>query len=273
MGVTQLPGANALDVDRLAKAELLRLSKTFPPGLKYAVAFDTTTVIGESIRDVLITLLQAIVLVVFVIFIFLQDWRSTLIPAVTIPVSLVGTFIFVKLLGFSINTLTLFGITLATGLVVDDAIVVIENVERHITEGITEPHNAASVAMKEVAGAVIATSLVLVAVFVPVALFPGTTGILFRQFALTIAFSVAISAFNALTLTPALSAILLGHHRERTQGRFFKAFNRVVDAGTNAYTRIVRGVIGWRLAAVAVFLALPRPHLLDLSDRAARLYP
>ena len=177
IGVTQLPGANALDVDRLAKAELLRLSKTFPPGLKYAVAFDTTTVIGESIRDVLITLLQAIVLVVFVIFIFLQDWRSTLIPAVTIPVSLVGAFIFVKLLGFSINTLTLFGITLATGLVVDDAIVVIENVERHITEGITEPHNAASVAMKEVAGAVIATSLVLVAVFVPVALFPGTTGI------------------------------------------------------------------------------------------------
>ncbi|MDQ1409312.1 MAG: hypothetical protein QOJ41_1047, partial [Acidobacteriaceae bacterium] len=213
IGVTQLPGANALDVDRLAKEELVRLSKTFPPGLKYAVAFDTTTVIGESIKDVLVTLLQAIVLVVFVIFIFLQDWRSTLIPAITIPVSLIGTFIFVKLLGFSINTLTLFGITLATGLVVDDAIVVIENVERHIAEGITEPHNAASVAMKEVAGAVIATTLVLVAVFVPVALFPGTTGILFRQFALTIAFSVAISAFNALTLTPALSAILLGHHR------------------------------------------------------------
>lgn len=161
-----------------------------------------------------------------------------------------------KLLGFSINTLTLFGITLATGLVVDDAIVVIENVERHIAEGITEPHNAASVAMKEVAGAVIATSLVLVAVFVPVALFPGTTGILFRQFALTIAFSVAISAFNALTLTPALSAILLGHHRERAQGRIFRAFNRVVAAGTNAYSKTVRGVIGWRFAAVLVFFAL-----------------
>ena len=255
-GVTQLPGANALDVDRLAKQELLRLSKAFPPGLKYAVAFDTTTVIGESIKDVLVTLLQAIVLVVFVIYIFLQDWRSTLIPAITIPVSLVGTFIFVKLLGFSINTLTLFGITLATGLVVDDAIVVIENVERHIVEGITEPHNAASVAMKEVAGAVIATSLVLVAVFVPVALFPGTTGIMFRQFALTIAFSVAISAFNALTLTPALSAILLGHHRERAQGRIFRAFNRVVASGTNAYRKTVRGVIGWRFAAVVVFFAL-----------------
>jgi len=175
LAVTQLPGANALDVDRDAKAELAVLSKNFPPGMKYAVAFDSTTVVGESIKDVLQTLVEAVVLVIIVIFLFLQDWRSTFIPAITIPVSLIGTFIFVKLFGFSINTLTLFGITLATGLVVDDAIVVIENVERHITEGITEPHNAASVAMKEVAGAVIATSLVLVAVFVPVALFPGTT--------------------------------------------------------------------------------------------------
>ena len=252
-GVTQLPGANALDVDRAAKAELLKLSKSFPPGLKYAVAFDSTTVIGESIRDVLITLLEAILLVIAVIYLFLQDWRSTLIPAITIPVSLIGTFVFIKLLGFSINTLTLFGITLATGLVVDDAIVVIENVERHIMEGITEPHNAASAAMKEVAGAVIATSLVLVAVFVPVALFPGTTGILFRQFALTIAFSVSISAFNALTLTPALSAILLGRHRERAEGRFFHAFNRMVTGGTNLYRNAVRHVIGWRFAALLLF--------------------
>jgi HAE1 family hydrophobic/amphiphilic exporter-1 len=255
IGVTQLPGANALDVDKAVKAEMLRLSKSFPPGLKAAVAFDTTTVIGESIRDVLITLLQAIALVIVVIYLFLQDWRSTFIPAITIPVSLVGTFIFVKLFGFSINTLTLFGITLATGLVVDDAIVVIENVERHIVEGITEPHNAASAAMKEVAGAVIATSLVLVAVFVPVALFPGTTGILFRQFALTIAFSVSISAFNALTLTPALSAIFLGHHRERAQGAFFRAFNRVVTAGTQAYQQTVRGVLHWKTISVLAFFA------------------
>jgi hydrophobic/amphiphilic exporter-1 (mainly G- bacteria), HAE1 family len=254
-GVSQLPGANALDVDRAAKAEMEKLSKSFPPGLKYAVAFDSTTVIGESIRDVLITLLEAILLVIAVIYLFLQDWRSTLIPAVTIPVSLIGTFAFIKVLGFSINTLTLFGITLATGLVVDDAIVVIENVERHIMEGLTEPHNAASVAMKEVAGAVIATSLVLVAVFVPVALFPGTTGILFRQFALTIAFSVAISAFNALTLTPALSAILLGHHRERAEGKFFHLFNRMVTGGTNVYRNTVRHVIGWRFAALLVFFA------------------
>jgi HAE1 family hydrophobic/amphiphilic exporter-1 len=256
LAVTQLPGANALDVDKAAKAELLRLSKNFPPGIKYAVAFDSTTVVGESIKDVLITLIQAICLVVIVIYLFLQDWRSTFIPAITIPVSLIGTFIFVKLFGFSINTLTLFGITLATGLVVDDAIVVIENVERHITEGITEPHNAASVAMKEVAGAVIATSLVLVAVFVPVALFPGTTGILFRQFALTIAFSVSISAFNALTLTPALSAIFLGHHRERAQGRFFRVFNRGVEGLTNAYRATVRHAIGWRFAALLLFIGV-----------------
>lgn len=255
LGVTQLPGANALDVDKNVKAELIRLSKNFPPGLQYAVAFDTTTVISQSIREVLITLAEAITLVIIVIYLFLQDWRSTFIPAITIPVSLIGTFIFIKVLGFSINTLTLFGITLATGLVVDDAIVVIENVERHIVEGITEPHNAASVAMKEVAGAVIATSLVLVAVFVPVALFPGTTGILFRQFALTIAFSVSISAFNALTLTPALSAIFLGKHRQRAQGRFFHLFNKVVESGTNAYTKVVRGVVAWRFAAMLVFLA------------------
>jgi hydrophobic/amphiphilic exporter-1 (mainly G- bacteria), HAE1 family len=254
IAISQLPGSNSLDVDRGVKLELERLSKNFPPGLKYAIAFDTTDVIGESIRDVLITLVEAIVLVVLVIYLFLQDWRSTFIPAITIPVSLIGTFIFVKILGFSINTLTLFGITLATGLVVDDAIVVIENVERHIVEGISEPHNAASVAMKEVAGAVIATSLVLVSVFVPVALFPGTTGILFRQFALTIAFSVAISAFNALTLTPALSAIFLGHHRERAQGAFFRAFNNVFQAGSNLYKRVVHGAARWKWATLAAFV-------------------
>ncbi len=255
IAVTQLPGANALDVDKAAKVELQRLSKNFPPGLKYAIAFDTTDVIGESIRDVFYTLMEAILLVVLVIYIFLQDWRSTFIPAITIPVSLLGTFIFIKALGFSINTLTLFGITLATGLVVDDAIVVIENVERHIMEGITEPHNAASVAMKEVAGAVIATSLVLIAVFVPVALFPGTTGILFRQFALTIAFSVGISAFNALTLTPALSALFLGHHRQRTQGWLFRLFNRSFEAGASLYHRSLHKVLEWKYVALLAFVA------------------
>jgi len=251
-GVTQLPSANALAVDKAAKAELERLSKRFPPGIKYAVAFDTTTVVGESIKDVLYTLLEAIALVVFVIFVFLQDWRSTFIPAITIPVSLIGTFAFVKILGFSINTLTLFGLTLATGLVVDDAIVVIENVQRHITEGISEPHNAASIAMKEVAGAVVATSLVLVAVFVPVAFFPGTTGILFRQFALTIAFSVSISAFNALTLTPALSAIFLGH-AHIVRSRIFAVFNKGMVAFGRAYQNFLRFVLRFEYVAVLVF--------------------
>jgi hydrophobic/amphiphilic exporter-1 (mainly G- bacteria), HAE1 family len=253
MGITQLSSANALEVDRLALAEMDRLSKHFPPGMLFKNAFDTTDAVGESIRDVLVTLGSAIVLVILVIFIFLEDWRSTLIPAVTIPVSLIGTFAFVKLLGFSINTLTLFGITLATGLVVDDAIVVIENIERHIQEGEADSHKAASVAMKEVAGAVIATSLVLVAVFVPVAFFPGTTGILFRQFALTIAFSISISAFNALTLTPALSAILLGRqHGEK--GWFFRGVDKTIGAVTNGYQRSLRGFLRYRWLAVALFL-------------------
>jgi hydrophobic/amphiphilic exporter-1 (mainly G- bacteria), HAE1 family len=251
-GITQLPGANALTVDKAAKAELALLSKHFPPGIKYAVAFDTTTVVGESIKDVLYTLLEAILLVVLVIFIFLQDWRSTFIPAITIPVSLIGTLAFVKILGFSINTLTLFGLTLATGLVVDDAIVVIENVQRHISEGISEPHNAASIAMKEVAGAVVATSLVLVAVFVPVAFFPGTTGILFRQFALTIAFSVSISAFNALTLTPALSAIFLGHAHV-SRNRIFGAFNRGLASFGRGYQKLLRLILRFEYVAVILF--------------------
>src|SRR5436305_8434992 len=244
IAVTQLSTANALDVDRRAIAELDRLSKSFPPGMHYQLAFDTTDAVSESIRDVLFTVGSAIALVILVIFIFLGDWRTTMIHFIATPVSLVGTFAFVKLLGFSINTLTLFGITLATGLVVADAIVVIENVQRHITEGITEPHNAASVAMREVAGAVIATSLVLVSVFVPVAFFPGTTGILFRQFALTIAFSVSISAFNALTLTPALSAIFLGH--EERHGFFFTTVNRIITGVTNKYSRSLHTVLKMR---------------------------
>src|SRR6202045_648036 len=254
LGVTQLSTANALDVHRKCLAELERLSKHFPPGMKYEVAFDVTDAVSESIRDVVSTLGTAIFLVILVIFVFLEDWRSTIIPAVTIPVSLIGAFAFVKLLGFSINTLTLFGITLATGLVVDDAIVVIENIERHLQEGESDPVKAASDAMKEVTGAVIATSLVLVAVFVPVAFFPGTTGILFRQFALTIAFSIAISAFNALTLTPALSALLLGRqHGEKNW--FFRKVDQVIGGITEGYRRALRGFLRFRLIAAVLFFA------------------
>src|SRR5712692_6442163 len=254
VAITQLSTANALEVDRQAIAELERLSKHFPRGMIYNLAFDTTDAVSESIKDVLSTLLQAIGLVILVIFIFLEDWRSTVIPAVTIPVSLVGTFAFVKLLGFSINTLTLFGITLATGLVVDDAIVVIENIQRHIQEGERDAHKAASAAMKEVTGAVIATSLVLVAVFLPVAFFPGTTGILFRQFALTIAFSISISAFNALTLAPSLSAILLGRERGK-HGWFFSQVDKVIAGITEGYRRALRKFLNYRAVAVILFFA------------------
>jgi HAE1 family hydrophobic/amphiphilic exporter-1 len=253
-GVIQLPTANALDVERGVVAELERLSQQFPPGVKYQVAFNTTDVVEESIREVLKTLAEAIALVVLVIFIFLQTWRSTLIPAITIPVSLIGTFGFIKLMDFSINTLTLFGLILATGIVVDDAIVVIENVERHIQQYRVPARKAASDAMREVLSAVIATALVLIAVFVPVAFFPGTTGRLYAQFSMTIAFAVALSAFNAVTLTPALSALLLDRESHE-KGRFFTFFEKVVTDGTNIYVRALRRGVTWRWAIVVLFFA------------------
>jgi HAE1 family hydrophobic/amphiphilic exporter-1 len=251
-GVIQLPTANALDVENAVSAEMERLSGSFPPGMRYLVSFNTTDVVEESIREVIQTLFEAIILVVLVIFVFLQTWRSTIIPAITIPVSLIGAFAFVKLMGYSINTLTLFGIILATGIVVDDAIVVIENIERHIQQYRKSARQAASDAMREVFGAVIATGLVLTTVFVPVAFFPGTTGRLYAQFSMTIAFAVALSVFNAVTLTPALSALLLDRESHE-KGRFFTWFERVITAGTNAYVRALRVGLRWRWAVVAMF--------------------
>ena len=269
IGVQQLSNANALDVDARAKAVLAQLSKSFPPGLEYAIAFDSTTAVGESIHEVLITLVEAIIIVIAVIFLFLLDWRATIIPSVTIPVSLIGTFAFVKVFGFSINTLTLFGIVLATGLVVDDAIVVIENVQRHIAAEHSDPHLATSRAMAEVTGAVVATSLVLIAVFVPVSFFPGTIGILYRQFSLTIAFSIAISAFNALTLSPALSAIFLRGEEARPRqldflhirwvSRAFAAFIHGADRTTTwmatTYARIIHEALHLRYLFLVIFFA------------------
>ena len=226
-----------------------------------SVAFNTTDVVQASIAEVLKTLVEAIALVVLVIFVFLQTWRSTLIPAITIPVSLVGAFAFVKVMGFSINTLTLFGIILATGIVVDDAIVVIENIERHIQEYKVSARKAASDAMGEVFGAVVATGLVLIAVFVPVAFFPGTTGRLYAQFSITIAFAVALSVFNAVTLTPALSALLLGRS-SHGKWRIFALFERLVDAGTHAYVAILRRALRIRWVVVLLFfgtVAAPIP--------------
>jgi hydrophobic/amphiphilic exporter-1 (mainly G- bacteria), HAE1 family len=256
-GVIALPTANALDVERGVLGEMERLKAFFPPGMQYRVAFNTTEVIAESISEVLQTLFEAIALVVLVMFLFLQSWRATLIPTLTIPVSLIGTFAFVKLLGFSINTLTLFAIVLATGIVVDDAIVVIENIERHIQTFRKNARQAASEAMREVLGAVIATSLSLTAVFIPVAFFPGTAGRMYAQFAWTIAFAIVLSTLNALTLTPALSALLLRRSEaEHGKGRFFGAVESVITRGTSFYVRALRRLMIVRWAMVGVFVGL-----------------
>jgi HAE1 family hydrophobic/amphiphilic exporter-1 len=220
IGIQLLPSANALETFRGVLAEMNRLDDQFPPGLKWQLAFDNVSIVRESIIEVLITLAEAIGLVILVMFLFLQNWRSTIIPAITIPVSLIGTFAFIKLLGFSINTLTLFGIVLATGIVVDDAIVVIENIERHISEFGKTAHQAASDAMKEVFSAVLVIGVVLVSVFLPVAFFPGTTGRMYQQFSMTITFAVVLSVFNAITFTPALAALLL-EKETHEHGRFF----------------------------------------------------
>src|ERR1019366_2399210 len=219
-------------------------------------AFDTTLYVSESIKEVLTTLVIAIALVVLVIFLFLQDWRTTLIPAITIPVSLLGTFFLMKLLGFSINTLTLFGLTLATGLVVDDAIVVIENIARFIQEKGMAPYEGAREAMAEISGAVLASSLVLLAVFVPVAFFPGTTGLLYKQFALTIACAITISLFNALTLTPVLSSIFLGNIKGEKKAPFFRPINRAIDSTRRGYHRVLPNVLRRPRITFACFAVL-----------------
>ncbi len=253
IGIMLLPTANALEVFRGVSAEMDRLDDQFPPGMKWQLAFDNVVVVRESIIEVLKTLGEAIVLVILVMFLFLQNWRSTLIPAITIPVSLIGTFAFVKMLGYSINTLTLFGIVLATGIVVDDAIVVIENIERHMREFGKSAHDAAVDAMREVFSAVVVIGIVLVAVFLPVAFFPGTTGRMYQQFAMTITFAVILSVFNAITFTPALSALLLDK-QSHAHGRFFSGVNRVIDAGTNVYVRAVSGALRWKWAMALVFV-------------------
>ncbi|MEP0854792.1 efflux RND transporter permease subunit [Trichocoleus sp. DQ-U1] len=256
LGIFQLPGSNALDVARAVKAEMAKLATRFPPGLQYRVAFDTTLYVEQSLKEVVKTLFEAIVLVVLVIFVFLQDWRTTLIPAVTIPISLIGTFAFIKVFGFSINSLSLFGITLATGLVVDDAIVVVEDIDRLIQQKGMTPRAAASEAMRELFSALIATSLVLMAVFVPVAFFPGTTGALYKQFALTIAFSVAISTFIAITLTPSLSALLLrqGQKPGGWLGWIFDRINGAIDWTRRGYKRSLNFLTRFRGFVVGLFI-------------------
>jgi hydrophobic/amphiphilic exporter-1 (mainly G- bacteria), HAE1 family len=254
IGIFPIPGSNALNVAQAVKEEMARLEPDFPPGMEYQVAFDTTSFVEASLTEVVTTLVLSIALVILVIFLFLQDWRTTLIPVLTIPLALIGTFAFVRAFNFSINTLTLFGLTLATGMVVDDAIVVVEDIARLIQEEEMSPRQAAMTAMHELFGAVIATSLVLMAVFVPVAFFPGSTGQIYRQFALTIAFSITISTFLALTLTPSLSALLLRRKRRQRGilGWFFGRINWFLDSMRRGYEWSLKRLI--RITAIIVLL-------------------
>lgn len=253
LALYKLPEANALAVADEVHQTLADLRDDFPDGLDYAVLYDTTRYVSISIREVVVTLLQAVALVIAVVWLFLGNWRATLIPSLTIPVSLIGTFAFMLATGMSINTVSLFGLILAIGVVVDDAIVVIENVERHVGEG-KSGFDAAMITMKEVTGPIVATTLVLLAVFVPVTLMPGISGTLYRQFAMTIAVAVVISSINSLTLSPALASLLIGQ-REEPKG-ILGAFSRFLDRTTGRYKRAVDGSVRRLPLTVMVYLAL-----------------
>ncbi|MBR8656590.1 efflux RND transporter permease subunit [Achromobacter sp. Marseille-Q0513] len=265
MGIMQSPGANALDVSTKVRAAMAELAQDFPPGVEYRIEYDPTQFVSASIEAVVHTLLEAIALVVLVVILFLQTWRASIIPLLAVPVSIVGTFALLLVFGYSINALSLFGMVLAIGIVVDDAIVVVENVERNIAAGLT-PREATYRAMREVSGPIIAIALTLCAVFVPLAFMTGLTGQFYKQFAMTIAISTVISAFNSLTLSPALSAILLkGHHEKpdwltrgmnRVFGRFFNWFNNMFGRASESYGVGVSGVIRRKAGAMGVYALL-----------------
>lgn len=259
MVIYQLPGSNAVDLAEQIESTLKELEADFPPGLKAEIVYDTVSFIRESTKEVILTLLEAIFLVILVIFVFLQDWRTTIIPSIAIPVSLIGAMIFAKLLGFSINSLTMFGLVLATGLVVDDGIVVVEAIVAKMETQRIGARQASLEAMGELSGAVIAISLVLMAVFVPVAFFPGATGLLYKQFALIIAFSIGVSVFNALSFSPSMSAILLRPPQEGERrdwlGKFFNLFNRGLTWIIAHYVDLIRLLIRIRYIVLAVFVA------------------
>ncbi len=263
--IFEAPNANALQLSSDVRAKMEELSKDFPEGVEYSIVYDPTQFVRESIDSVITTLLEAVVLVALVVIVFLQTWRASIIPLLAVPVSVVGTFAVMLMFGFSINTLSLFGLVLAIGIVVDDAIVVVENVERNITNGLS-PHDATIQAMKEVSGPIIAIALVLCAVFVPIAFVSGLTGQFYRQFALTIAISTVISAFVSLTLAPAMSAALLKGHdapkdrltraMDKVFGRFLAAFNRFFGRASHSYEGGVKTVLRRKAATLGVYLAL-----------------
>ena len=263
--IFEAPNANALQLSADVRAKMEELSKDFPEGVEYSIVYDPTQFVRESIDSVIKTLLEAVVLVALVVIVFLQTWRASIIPLLAVPVSVVGTFAVMLMFGFSINTLSLFGLVLAIGIVVDDAIVVVENVERNITNGLS-PHDATIQAMKEVSGPIIAIALVLCAVFVPIAFVSGLTGQFYRQFALTIAISTVISAFVSLTLAPAMSAALLKAHdapkdaltraMDKVLGRFFAAFNRFFGRASHRYEGGVKTVLRRKTATLGVYLVL-----------------
>ncbi len=265
MGIMQSPGANALDVSSKVRAAMAELEQDFPPGVEYRIEYDPTQFVRSSIEAVVTTLLEAIALVVLVVILFLQTWRASIIPLLAVPVSIVGTFALLLVFGYSINALSLFGMVLAIGIVVDDAIVVVENVERNIAAGLS-PRDATYRAMREVSGPIIAIALTLCAVFVPLAFMTGLTGQFYKQFAMTIAISTVISAFNSLTLSPALSAILLkGHHDKpdwltrgmnRVFGRFFNWFNNMFGRASESYGTGVSSVIRRKAGAMGVYAVL-----------------
>ena len=252
IGIFQAPGSNALDLDKAVKDKMRELSKRFPKGMTYSIKYDTTMFVSASMHEVVFTLLEALLLVMIVVFLFLQSWRTMVIAGIAIPVSLIGTLAVMKVVGFSLNTVSLLGMVLAIGLVVDDAIVVVENVERQLEHGLP-PMEAVRIAMGEVTGPIIATSAVLGAVFVPVGFLPGVTGELYRQFALTIAISVGLSAFNSLTLTPALSGWLL-RYRGPSEIYVFRKFNEIFNTVRDGYARMIRRAIEAKWYAMGLFL-------------------
>ena len=263
--IAQAPGANALELSDAVRSTMKDLSRNFPQGIQYEIVYDPTVFVRDSIKAVVETLLEALALVVIVVIVFLQTWRASIIPLIAVPVSIVGTFALMLAFGFSINALSLFGLVLAIGIVVDDAIVVVENVERNIGNGLS-PREATYKAMEEVSGPIIAIALVLVAVFVPIAFITGLTGEFYKQFALTIAISTVISAINSLTLSPALSALLLKPHgarpdaltrgMDRVLGRFFRGFNNVFARSSTGYERGVRGVLAHKSIVMGVFIGI-----------------